>query len=134
MAHGPVTLSRRHVLGDLYARCEHVVEVPVFLDDVAGERLGFADESQGIYADAFTFRISEEYCKKLAEGQLLYSFNYDLSAKGAKGVPASRRAIKLSSIILKMRKGYTKPVAKNARIAEAALLASAETNTAVKEK
>ena len=88
MAHGPVTLSRRHVLGDLYARCEHVVEVPVFLDDVSGERLGFADESQGIYADAFTFRISEEYCKKLAEGQLLYSFNYDLSGKGAKGVSA----------------------------------------------
>lgn len=127
MAHGPVTLSRRHVLGDLYARCQRLEQIPVYLDSGNGERLGFVDESLGVYADAFTFHISEEYCKKLAEGQLLYSFEYDLVGKERKGMPSERRPIRLNSIILTMRKGYTKPVPKSARVAQAkAALAESE--------
>jgi len=134
MAHGPVTLSRRHVLGDLYARCQRLDSVPVYLNDENGERLGFVDESHGIYADAFTFHISEEYCKKLAEGQLLYSFRYDLANKGRTASVADKRAIKLSSIILTMRKGYTKPVPKSERDAAAKALAAATESEAVTAK
>jgi|SRR5690242_3724355 len=133
MVHGPVTLSRRHVLGDLYARCERLVRIPVYLNDENGERLGFVDESHGIYADAFTFHINEEYCKKLAEGQLLYSFKYDLAGKARANGGSDRRPIKLSSIILTMRKGYTKPVPKSARIAAEASVAEAKDGPAVRK-
>lgn len=115
MTHGPVTLSRRHVLGPLYTRCERVsLRIPVYLNDENGERLGFVDESLGIYADAFTFHIDEEYCKKLVQGQLLYSFVYDFARRSEPGVVEHRRRIKLNCIVLTMRKGYTKPVSKSA--------------------
>ena len=62
MSYSPLTLARRHVLGNLYARCERSTkEVPVYLNDTDGERLGFVDESLGRYADAFTFHLPEEH-------------------------------------------------------------------------
>jgi hypothetical protein len=118
MAYSPLTLSRRHVLGELYSRCERVVEVPVYLNELSGERLGFADESLGVYADALTFHISEENCKKLAGGQFLYSFNYDFANRSDAALPAAKRRVKLKSIMLIMRKGYEKPQPKYARRAE----------------
>jgi hypothetical protein len=118
MSYSPLTISRRHVLGDLYARCERVVEVPVYLNDTVGESLGFADESHGHYADAFTFHLNEETCKKLAGGQFSYSFNYEFANRSDAGLSPSRRRVKLTSITLIMRKGYEKPQPKYARVAE----------------
>jgi len=115
MVYSPLTISRRHVLGDLYGRCENLVKVPVYLNDILGEKLGFADESLGKYADAFTFHISEENCKKLAGGQFLFSFNYEFADKKSSGISPEKRRIKLTSILLTMRKGYDRPQPKSAR-------------------
>ena len=109
MAYSPLTVSRRHVLGDLYGRCERLVQVPVYLNDTEGEKLGFVDESQGHYADAYTFHISEENCKKLAGGQLLCSFNYDFASRSDSTLADTRRRIKLTCVFLTERKAYTKP-------------------------
>jgi hypothetical protein len=97
------------VLGDLYSRCERLEKAPVYLNDDLGERLGFVDESQGHYADAFTFHISEENCKKLAGGQFVFSFNYEFASRSDSSLAAEKRRIKLKSILLTMRKGYDKP-------------------------
>jgi PAS domain-containing protein len=103
MSNQPLAMARRHVLGELYSQCDPVQDVPVFLNDTAGELLGYVDEGLGKYADAFTFHLDDQTCKKLATGHFTYSFEYDF-------VDAARRRIKLSSISLVMRKGYTKPV------------------------
>jgi hypothetical protein len=116
MSYSPLTLSRRHVLGNLYGRCERAAkDVPVYLNDSTGEKLGFADESLGIYADAFTFHLSEETCKRLAGGQYLYSFDYHFSESAATALSPGLRRIKLISIFLTMRKGYDRPIARSAR-------------------
>ena len=118
MSYSPLTISRRHVLGELYARCDRLETVPVYLNDLLGERLGFVDESLGKYADAFTFHISEENCKKLAGGQFTYSFQYEFAEKARAGITAAKRRIRLTSIMLTMRKGYEKPISRSARKAE----------------
>ena len=118
MTYIPLTLAPRHVLGDLYARCERGDQVPVFLNTPNGERLGFADESLGNYADAFTFHIAEDYCKKLGAGHFTYSFEYDFADGAAAGTPQFKRKIRLSSIVLVMRKGYDKPAPKNRAVPE----------------
>ena len=109
MVYGPLHLARRHVLGDLYSRCERSGKIPVYLDNASGEKLGYVDESLGEYADAFTFHLSEDHCKKLAGGQFLYSFDYHFSESAAKAISPGKRRIKLISIFLTMRKGYSKP-------------------------
>lgn len=114
MPYIPLTLARRHVLGDLYARCERCEKVPVYLDSPNGERLGFAEESLGTYADAFTFYIADEYCKKLGAGHFTYALEYDLVAAGVPVASTSKQKVRLSSIILVSRKGYTKPTPKTA--------------------
>jgi len=116
MSYQPLTMSRRHVLGDLYSRCENAASVPVYLNDTAGELLGHVDESHGKYADAFTFHIAEDVCKKLAAGHYTYSFDYDYADTDT-AASASRRRIRLNSIVLVMRKGYDKPVPKSAKAA-----------------
>ncbi len=110
MANNPVTMARRHVLGELNYRCEPVENVPVYLDDTDGEALGFVDESLGKYADAITFHMADDVCKKLATGQFTYSFEYDYADGGDEPSAASKRRIKLSSITLVSRKGYVMPV------------------------
>jgi hypothetical protein len=113
MTHTPLTLSRRHVLGTLYNRCDNSTRiVPVYLNNPNGERLGYVDESMGKYADAFTFHLSEDNCKKLASGQFLYSFDYYFSESAAKSVTASRRRVRLIAIVLTMREGREKPIPK----------------------
>lgn len=119
MSYSPLTISRRHVLGGLYEKCDRIdSSVGVYLGDVNGEKLGFVDESMGKYADAFTFHLSEEICKKLAGGQYTYSFDYDISRSRLKGESTAKQRVKLVSIFLTMRKGYDKPVARAARVAE----------------
>ena len=107
MSYGPISLSRRHVLGDLYARCEAIESVPVCMGGADGEVLGFVDESLGHYADAFCFHLSEDVCKKLSAGHFTYSFEYDLSDDAEE---SKKRRVKLNRIILNARKGYAKPV------------------------
>lgn len=109
MANNPVTMARRHILGELNHRCEPVENVPVFLDNDAGEMLGFVDESLGKYADAITFHLADDVCKKLAMGQYTYSFEYDYADEEIAFAPSKRR-VKLNSITLVTRKGYPKPV------------------------
>lgn len=108
MANAPLMLSRRHVLGDLYAKCDRLTSVPVFWQDAQGSPLGFVEESAGSYADAFTFHIGEEFCKKLAAGQLLCRFNYEYADKTGKKSKAGRR-LKLTSFVLESRQNYEKP-------------------------
>jgi hypothetical protein len=103
----PVTLSRRHVLGDFYQRCLPIDKIPVYLDNKDGETIGFVDEGLGVYADAFRFHLSDEICKKLLSGHYTYSFHFDFADKNKK--ESGRRSIKLTSILLNSRKGYTKP-------------------------
>jgi hypothetical protein len=124
MANNPVTMARRHVLGDLHHRCEPLLDVPVYLNDTAGEVLGHVDESHGAYADAMTFHLADDVCKKLATGHFTYSFEYDY-ADGSDTVTApSKRRIRLSSITLVSRKGYEKPVSRS--VAAAAKAEAAE--------
>ena len=115
MSNQPLTMARRHVLGDLYSRCENAASVPVYLNDAAGELLGHVDESHGKYADAFTFHIAEDVCKKLAAGHFTYSFDYDYADTEEPASSPARRKIKLNSIVLVMRKGYDKPKPKTAK-------------------
>lgn len=111
MAYIPLTLTRQHVLGELYGRCEHATkELPVYLNDRSGERLGHVDESMGKYADAFTFHVPEDVCKRLAGGQYTYSFDYHFTQTVSAALTASKRSISLVSIILTMRPGREKPV------------------------
>lgn len=115
MTYIPLTLARRHVLGELYGRCERATkELPVYLNDANGERLGHVDESMGKYADAYTFHVPEDVCKKLAGGQYTYSFDFHFSQTILAAATPAKRRISLISIILKMRPGREKPVANSA--------------------
>jgi hypothetical protein len=112
MALTVLSLSRRHVLGDLYNRCDAMSEsIPVYLaGDEAPVLLGHADESLGHYADAMSFHLEPDDCKKLSSGNFSFSITYELSEKPS--APGSRSRVKLTSITLTGRKSYEKPPAK----------------------
>lgn len=99
MTHKALTFSRRHILGDLYDRCDPVVSVPIYWNNILDSSLGYVEEGTDKYVDAFTFYMSEELCKKLAAGQLTCSFDYEY-VKASKSVPAGRRRIKVTAFIL----------------------------------
>jgi len=105
-------MTRRHVLGDIYAQCDAIETVPVYLAviDKKPELVGHADESLGPFADAFSFHIGDDFCKRLSSGQYTYSFDYVYVGASKPGL---RRRIRLKSIILNARKGYPKPVPKS---------------------
>jgi hypothetical protein len=110
MANNPISLSRRHVLGDLYARCDSLSEsIPVYSDGEGDPVLGSVDESLGHYRDAFSFHLSDDVCKQLAAGHYSYSFDYTHSDPERTG-PQSR--ITLNSIKLIGRRNYQKPAAR----------------------
>lgn len=109
-------MARRHVLGDIAARCERLENVPVYLNDTSGEMLGYADESLGAYADAITFHIDELLCKRLSMGHFSYGFDYEFAAAGGALTSGTKR-IRLSSIHLVERKGYAKPIARSKAVA-----------------
>lgn len=103
MSSTALSFSRRHVLGDLHAKCEAMLEpVPVYLAGEEKELLGHADEGLGHYADAFTFHLPDDVCKRLASGQYTFEFDLDHSEKKGKFI--------LRSILLKMGKPYEKPL------------------------
>lgn len=106
-------MSRRHILGDLYSRCEPALNVPVFLDSPDGELLGHVDESLGRYADAITFHLGDQLNKRFAAGQFAHLLEFEFAGEDDASLPANRRRVRLGSIILKLRKGYEKPVPKN---------------------
>ena len=106
MALAILSLSRRHVLGNLYGRCNAVAgSIPVYLDGEEPELLGYADEGLGPYTDAFSFHLDTDSCKKLAMGQYSYSIDYAKSR-----IPAERGRLTLVSITLVRPKVYEKPV------------------------
>lgn len=113
MVTSPVSLSRRHVLGDLYSRCDVISSVPVYLNSIDGEVLGYADQSMGHYADAFSFHLAEDICKKLSSGFFTYAFDYDYSKDTA--VPGQQRRVTLNSICLIARQNYQRPTARSAK-------------------
>jgi hypothetical protein len=108
MAIATLSLSRRHVLGTLYGRCDPIEgSIPVYLAGGDPDLLGYADQSLGHYADAFSFHLDTDSCKKLSAGQYSYDIGYDHSEPHAKG---ERGRVKLTSITLIRHKGYDKPV------------------------
>ena len=108
MTYSPLAMKRRHVLGDLYRRCDNIESVPVYLDDKAGELLGFVDESLGHYADAFTFHLAEDVCKKLSASGYTFAFDYEVLDESIAANSKSR--IKLNCILLINRKAVEKRV------------------------
>lgn len=103
MSFSPLSLSRRQVLGDIYAICEAITEnVPVYLLGEENELLGHADQCLGHYADALTFHIPDNICKRLSAGQFTYEFDLDRA-------PGNGRVI-IRTIFLKARKPYEKPL------------------------
>ena len=114
MAYSPVSIARRHVLGNLYSRCNPIESIPVYLKDEGGEELGRVDQGLGHYADAFSFHLAEDICKRLSSGQFAYSFSYDYADDSSPG--DSGRRIKLNCICLTPLSPPVKvPVAKTAK-------------------
>ena len=112
MANGPISMTRRHVLGELYARCDAIVDnVPVYLEGDEHQLLGYVDQSLGHFADAFSFFLEDDVCKKLAAGHFSYSCDYQFSDQAQ---TTSRSRVTLSSITLVSRRGYDKPIARPA--------------------
>jgi hypothetical protein len=110
-------MSRRHVLGDLYSRCDAIVEnIPVYREGDEGEVIGYVDQSLGHFADAFSFHLPDDVCKKLATGHFVYLFNYVHSDPAHTD---SRSQVTLSSITLVGRKPYEKPLPKRRSAVEA---------------
>ena len=79
-----INLKRRHVLGNLYSKCENIESIPVYLDVVTDEPIGFADESLGRYVDAFSFHLPETTCKKLASNGYVVAIDYEISLENSK--------------------------------------------------
>ena len=112
MSYSPLSVKRRHVLGDLYEKCDSIESVPVYQDSESGELLGYADEGLGHFADAFSFHLAEDVCKKLSTGHYIYSFGYEYS--DPEGTPGRNRRLKLTHIFLTGRKPV-EPVGPRAR-------------------
>jgi hypothetical protein len=81
MEKNPLSLKRRHILGNLYGKCENITGIPVYLDEVTDEPIGFADESLGRYVDAFSFYLPDTICKRLASNGYVVAFDYDVSTE-----------------------------------------------------
>lgn len=106
MTYRPLSLKRRHVLGDLYDRCNAIVDsIPVYLAGDEKELLGHVDQSLGHFADAFSFFVAEDVCKKLSANQFGYAFDYEYLSENE-----ARSRVKLNSITLIGREPYKKPV------------------------
>lgn len=110
-----LSLSRRHVLGDIYSRCDEIQgDIPVYLDDESAPvMIGYANQSLGHFADAFSFHLDAGDCKKLSSGQFSFSVTYEFSNEGKSG---RGDAVKLTSITLTGRKSYENPAPKNLAI------------------
>ncbi len=114
-----LSVSRRHVLGQLYGRCEHLESIPVYIEGDEVTVIGQVDEGLGIYADAFVFHLEDQLCKRLAAGQYTYSFDYSEGIGDQMAANMSRHPIKLDRIILVPRKGYDKPIPRSSKNSDA---------------
>jgi hypothetical protein len=123
MTYSPLAIKRRHVLGDLYSRCDAVDRIPVFLEGEEDD-IGFVDESLGKYADAFLFHLPEDICKKLATGHYIYSFDHEFVDDGSTD---TKRRITLNRIRLTGRKVLA-PVSRSSK--KAAMLQEKALDTA----
>src|SRR5687767_10773448 len=107
MVPSTLSLSRRHVLGSLYDRCEPIEEtIPVYLEGEVPTLIGHVDQSLGKYVDALSFHLEPDFCKKLSGGQFGCTVNYrhtDPKSKGGRG------RITLTSITLVGRETWKKP-------------------------
>ena len=99
MQFAPLAIKRRYILGNLADKCETVSKIPVYLNEVSEEPIGFADESMGRYADAFLFHLPEEVCKRLATNGYDLDFDYEVRRKDD-GSAEKGESIKLNHIIL----------------------------------
>jgi hypothetical protein len=109
MSINQLSMSRRHVLGGFYSRCEAIVSVPVYLEDTEGEMLGYADQGLGHYADAFSFHLPDDVCKKLSSGYFTFGFDFSYTDAAAS---AGSRKVKLNAISLIARQNYEKPASR----------------------
>lgn len=96
MSYSPLAIKRSQVLGNIYKHCDTVDRIPVYMEKVSDEALGYVDESLGIYADAFLFHLPEDVCKGLSTGHYNYSFDYDVSYDQTD----KKKHIKLNYILL----------------------------------
>lgn len=106
-----LSLSRRHVLGDIHYRCDDVSgSIPVYLaGDDEPVLIGYADQSLGHYSDAISFHLDSDEAKKLSTGSFSFSGTYEFSNPRDK---SGRSRVKITSITLTGRKSYEKPVPK----------------------
>ena len=113
-----LSFARRHVLGDLYDRCDAVVgDIPLYLkEEEAQVLLGYVNESLGKYADAFTFHLDDVNSKKLSAGHFGYAIDCEQATS-----KTSKRAVRVVAITLIARKPYPKPEPKSraAKVEEA---------------
>ena len=114
----PLSMSRRHVLGQLYARCEAISgNIPVRIasaeDDESPTLAGHVVESMGVYADAFTFHLPADVIKALSGGYYSYTFEYEFVDPTRQ---TSQSRIRLTSILLTARQNYTKPIPRGTRV------------------
>ncbi len=123
MTYSPLAMKRRHVLGDIYAQCDSVESIPVYMESKTEDPIGFVDESMGIYADTFLFHLPEDVCKKLSSGHYIYSFDYEVS--DIKDARTKKRRYTLNYILLTGRKAPTPVV----RASKKNALAAAEAET-----
>jgi hypothetical protein len=101
MQFSPLAIKRYYILGNLAEKCEPVGKIPVYLDDISAEPIGYADESLGRYADAFVFHLPEEICKRLATNGYDLDVDYQVCDQQTAGEKNAR--IKLNHIILTSR-------------------------------
>src|SRR5689334_18372246 len=96
MTYSPLAIRRNYILGDMYQQCDRIESIPVYLNEVSGELLGYVDEGLGQYIDAFLFHLPEDICKKLSSGHYQYGFDYDVLT----GQNDKKRRVKLNCIVL----------------------------------
>src|SRR3982750_241380 len=92
-----VSFARRYVLGDLHGRCDVIDLVPVFFEDDPSTEIGFVDQSLGPYADAFSFHLPADVCKKLSAGYYRFSLGLE---RGTPTATASKPRAKLICVYL----------------------------------
>jgi hypothetical protein len=80
-----ISIARSQVLGNFNARCEKIELIPVYMSEDMETQIGFVDQSLGPYADAFSFHLPADMCKRLSSGQFSFSFGYDDKARAKKG-------------------------------------------------
>ncbi len=97
MTYNPLTIKRHSVLGDLYKQCDTIKSIPVFMNNISEEPIGFVDESLGHYVDGFVFHLPEIVCKKLSVSGYDIGVDYSFSDINSK---INNKRIKLNHIVL----------------------------------